>query len=244
MSHSVPRQRRECWASSLGDCGTLSREHVLSQSIFRSGHGGLRTNGLNRVPDGTPVEALVAKVLCARHNSQLSPLDQEAGRLADFLVGFERQRKIELSGLLIERWALKTLVSCLNAGWLDNMKWKPASNVVDNVFGRSPMDSLVGLYMIDGDSETFPSHQSFNISPVFQSFPGLPVNLSCYGAEISLHGLKLFISLTAEVGESLTGSKSEDNRVWEGNGVRLIYQPAYISVNRGTTLDREMLLNW
>ena len=37
MSDSVPARKRTCWAHSLGGCGSLSREHVLSQSIFGSG---------------------------------------------------------------------------------------------------------------------------------------------------------------------------------------------------------------
>ena len=37
MSDNVPARKYTCWTHSLSGCNSLSREHVLSQSIFRPG---------------------------------------------------------------------------------------------------------------------------------------------------------------------------------------------------------------
>ena len=57
-----------------------------------------------------------ARILCQSHNSRLSPLDSEAKKLADGLHQFvdgAEHTTVHLSGLLLERWTLKTVINYL-----------------------------------------------------------------------------------------------------------------------------------
>ncbi|MES2671749.1 MAG: hypothetical protein V4673_15195 [Pseudomonadota bacterium] len=92
--------------------------------------------------------AMTAKILCEKHNSGLSPLDSEAGKLADLLLSSARGNMIgrpELNGLLIERWALKTLINGLVAGWSDQRKWIPSELIVRYVFGQGCIPQGAGF---------------------------------------------------------------------------------------------------
>jgi hypothetical protein len=99
----------------------MSGDHFMSAAVLRriagqnitiTGPKGRRTLRIDN-------DALKTKHLCKRHNSALSPLDAEAGRLfqalrdADVALRDEaepRQSFFLFSGIDIERWLLKTLM--------------------------------------------------------------------------------------------------------------------------------------
>jgi hypothetical protein len=80
-----------CWAEALNDCGTVqSREHYLSRAII--GSGDVVVSGFPFLRGATrsiPGERLVAKMLCKRHNTLLSPLDAAAGHFFQVLSAFK-----------------------------------------------------------------------------------------------------------------------------------------------------------
>ncbi|WP_258121964.1 hypothetical protein [Mesorhizobium onobrychidis] len=109
-----------CYMAAERDCGGgLSREHYISRGLIDGPE--LRVRGLPwqheevaHYPDN-----LVARILCRRHNSALSPLDAHAIR---FFLAIEaaidhaqrrslsRQSRYFLaSGHALELWAIKTL---------------------------------------------------------------------------------------------------------------------------------------
>jgi hypothetical protein len=123
---------RGCYATRLGDCsGPLNREHFVSKNLLKEFEeaGKLQVTGY---PHGNKagrllmsVESMSAKVLCERHNSQLSDVDTEGSR---FLLAFfdahtglieERfttDQTWDFDGLLIERWMLKAACGLLASG--------------------------------------------------------------------------------------------------------------------------------
>ena len=71
---------KRCWAASLGGCsGTISREHIVTKGIWEGNE--IAVQGLPWCPDEyklIPKSKYWAKVLCTKHNSNLSPVDESA----------------------------------------------------------------------------------------------------------------------------------------------------------------------
>jgi len=114
----------KCYASFMNNCSQdISREHYISHTV-------LELIGENiyfpefakkrEIPNPYfPLSALVSKILCTRHNSQLSYLDSFAGNLfgeifnvdSYFKNKSDNEPKITLwSGYLFEKWLLKTYI--------------------------------------------------------------------------------------------------------------------------------------
>src|ERR1700720_4721583 len=115
-----------CWATPLGDCDDkISREHVVSRCLFEGDE--ITVQGFPWCPTEPKtigLSNLVAKILCKRHNSDLSSLDEAA--LAAFNVfresirmnevrgkfrpTFWNTKRFKINGRLLERWFLNTLI--------------------------------------------------------------------------------------------------------------------------------------
>lgn len=130
MNEPLPSERSSyrhprCWASSRGECDTkISLEHYVSNTVLgvlevETLRGAAYTGGKSGI--GIKRASFGAKVLCRRHNSDLSPLDVNAQLLfltqrhfvaeinrADFLPEDEQ---INISGDMLERWLLKSLIT-------------------------------------------------------------------------------------------------------------------------------------
>ena len=160
-----------CWARSLGDCGGgLSGEHVVSNGLFDGGmieivggpwtEGDLRTFGRNQ---------LKRRILCRKHNSALSPVDQEGirtfraiRRLDDTLAASRgRAQGVKLHhrvvGPTLERWFLKTAINLFVVGggaktWEGGARPSdPPSWLVRATFGHETLAPPRGLYNWAGD---------------------------------------------------------------------------------------------
>lgn len=114
---------RKCYAHTIGNCsGKLSREHLISRSILDEivtleGSKDIPSMSLNR-------DSITAKILCQKHNAELSPFDAEAAKIANALVmprtgmrqGEVLRRRDQgeityLNGLYLERWFAKTAIN-------------------------------------------------------------------------------------------------------------------------------------
>lgn len=120
-------KRKECWAACLGDCSeTISGEHIVSGGSFTD--ESVKVKGLPWCADEFKTIGLagfVKNVLCRRHNSRLSPLDEGATQLRKApcdIVDLSAERgktgaqswplkTFCVNGLLLERWCLKTLIA-------------------------------------------------------------------------------------------------------------------------------------
>jgi hypothetical protein len=116
----------ECWASSVGGCSSgHSREHYISKGIFEDEQ--ITAFGLpwcSAAPVTLGLNSAVAKIRCQRHNSFLSPYDEEASRLSRFLTENVLDRpdaneSVVISGARFEKWALKTMLNLWYLGSLD-----------------------------------------------------------------------------------------------------------------------------
>lgn len=107
--------------------GKISGEHVVSRSVFIAPT--VRVHGFAWCKDAAKevgVGSITAKVLCARHNSALAPLDTAAGNafqmMRDALALSQKRTKLlaweipelvrfTIDAPLLERWLLKTLLN-------------------------------------------------------------------------------------------------------------------------------------
>lgn len=117
-----------CYLRDTNNCSPdISREHYISANVLEqiaASEKAVKLSGAPFLAEGEtkslPVQALTAKILCQRHNTALSPLDQEAGRFFEMLTSAmmrkatgpgSTKRKLWLaSGTAVELWMLK--VAC------------------------------------------------------------------------------------------------------------------------------------
>jgi hypothetical protein len=115
-----------CWAACLADCDDkISKEHVVSKALCESDtvvvHG---FAWCKDQPKEISLSNLVAKILCKKHNSDLSELDAAGGKAyaaIRTMMGTSNARaavkprywtvqRYKVPGPLLERWFLKTLI--------------------------------------------------------------------------------------------------------------------------------------
>ncbi len=160
-----------CWAEALGNCEGPSREHLLSRAIFAEERVTVQGLPWCQDPKEIPVDRFVSKVLCRKHNSQLSPLDAEAGRTFAMWREIDRlqqarakltprrwnvvEHKFDLS--LMERWFVKTAINLSVASEQPQMtSWHPGGKSLSDppapilraVFGDAAFPEHVGLYFV------------------------------------------------------------------------------------------------
>jgi hypothetical protein len=164
-----------CWAASLGDCdGKISREHLVSQALFPD--GGVRVRGFHWCKDESKnvgLGAMTGKILCQKHNNDLSELDSAAKQTFDtfndaWTLHESRQKVITRSwsqktftvdGVLLERWFLKTLINIGHGGeWIigagTHSPGMPSDELVQIVFGRASFLQKSGLYIASNNGPT------------------------------------------------------------------------------------------
>jgi hypothetical protein len=158
-----------CWAASLGGCSAkISREHLISKALFP----GVRTIEIEGLPwcmgerKSIGLASLTGKMLCAKHNSLLNPLDSAAGHafgaLRDSAVLANKRaaapatqfkvKKFDLNARLLERWLLKTLINLthnseLFIGLGGQVKGTPEDDLVHICYGIKPFPGKSGMYV-------------------------------------------------------------------------------------------------
>lgn len=222
-----------CWASSLGNCDGMSGEHVVSNVIFKSLCScPVYIDGVKRIRNGLPTaNAEKANILCRNHNSTLSPLDSVIGEIAIFLAKGNDERFEEtlyIEGEKLERWAFKTLVNFMAAGWLSDKKYKPSKNIVEIIYGLKSPSKYIGIYSVDGIDPHFKPNGGVTVIPVY---------IDCYndsivgGAYISVHGLTFFVCINEYLG--LTFSKGSYKILKTAfKNKQHLYRPRAITVDR------------
>ena len=125
----------------------------------------------------TPAEiglsGLTAKILCEKHNNDLSPLDEAADRAADTLRAMhqlhETRKNLKpkiwnvkvfvLDGASLERWFLKTLINIacdrdLPIGRDSEIAGRPSPRLVRVVFSQEKFEGKAGLYVVAKEGMT------------------------------------------------------------------------------------------
>lgn len=227
--------KSRCWANCLGSCDSMSGEHIVSNAIFKAGCScPIIIEGVKRIRNGAPTRnAEKSNILCRRHNSLLSPLDETIGRIALFQAEANDESyegSLLLSGELLERWLLKTVVNSAAAGWIGTEKMHPDPSVVRAIYGLEPVPDKLGLYSVDGiDLSRRPSG----------GVAFLPIHISTSqgkilaGAYITVHGMPLLASLHTDLPDMLSaGCIPSLVSHFSPHGVNHLYRPGAIVMSR------------
>lgn len=152
-----------CYASCLDECqGGISREHYISRSVLEVAGSKIRVSGFPWQHPGEQsdvgISALTSKILCRRHNSELSSLDDTGATLVRALnVSFDRAlhggefttEQFTLDGPQLELWLLKILCGITSfSGPI-----RVPDNWVRVLFGREPFPKDAGLYLFGEPGE-------------------------------------------------------------------------------------------
>jgi hypothetical protein len=177
-----------CWAASLADCDQkITREHVVSQCLFESDE--ITVQGFHwclKEPKIIGLSNLVAKILCKKHNSDLSEVDsaalnafnvfRQAIHLNDVRAKIERTsiwniKRFEIDGPRLELWFLKTLVN-LSFGreWTIGAGSHPEGTVSEELvkiaFGMHKFGNGAGLYIVARAGDQIDSMDRVNFTPM------------------------------------------------------------------------------
>ena len=118
-------------------------------------------------PKKISIAGLTAKILCTRHNNDLSPVDEggskafstlkEVGRVTEFRSKYKPRQwnivKHRINGPLLERWLLKTLINiCCDQpcpiGRESSIAGRPTDELVRVAFGLEPFRGRAGLSVV------------------------------------------------------------------------------------------------
>src|SRR5580692_9749094 len=161
----------KCYANHYDNySATMSNEHCLSRAVLEiiDPTGMVRVVGapwLNGKEETISTANLTAKVLCSKHNSELSVLDAEAGRFFKAVCETEKillsarknpqHAEYKFDGKLLERWCLKVLCGYAASGnFQTGIATRPQPSWVDVVFGKWPFIDGHGLYYSWDEGDT------------------------------------------------------------------------------------------
>jgi len=193
-----PFAHPKCYARCLQNCSRkISGEHYFTHALLckiGSDPRGIYLRGAPWQPSGTwiPPHALTAAVLCDRHNSQLSPLDEFASSLDDELVRIHKAVEadhvvptvVRFHGPNLERWLMKSLcgfVAARPSVFGSHEAGAPVPDAwVRYLFGESDLVAPAGVYLSPkaGESRTVdPNGFTFTILRARDELSGLMVDM-------------------------------------------------------------------
>lgn len=202
-----------CWAESMGGCnGGISREHVVSKSLFQS--SAIHVKGFPWCKDvfhTVGIESLTAKILCQSHNNNLSRLDAEAGALFDAIREFCRRDNIQsntmplarisrqptlVNARVLERWFLKTLLNlCLSRDYCigphETTKKRVPLDLVEICYGEKVFESAAGMYAAAHPGMILESSDTLHFAPLL-------VDDRVLGGFFEFRGFRFFLNLLSD----------------------------------------------
>jgi hypothetical protein len=224
-----------CYARSLGDCSRqISKEHYVTHSILRvlmAGPGPRISGAKGKEPGETVSAASVSfarKMLCSRHNSGLSELDDAGKRLFDTLTrvneafgddGPLSDETFEHSGIDIERWMLKILCGFLYSGAATGPAgsfegWVPPPAWLRILYERASYPDGWGLYLLSRPV-AYAGERRIGLAPV--SSQGDP-----YGLMVDINGFPFHLSMAGppkeRIGTFLEGAIYRPRQLRIGDG--------------------------
>jgi hypothetical protein len=178
-SPSLQSSQLGCYAKDLGDCaGALSREHYLSSAVFDLlGGNELRVQGLPWLKPGEQITLrpndIVAKVLCEKHNNQLSPVDTETARFLKTIYTCTRggiqgvvpldDLCFEFDGTLVERWMLKVICGAIAAGAHGGYSRNVPRRWVEVLYQKRPWPPEFTFYLLKETQYKVPGYDHVQV---------------------------------------------------------------------------------
>ncbi|MGB2222611.1 hypothetical protein [Neptunomonas sp.] len=196
----------KCWASKFSKCSNkISKEHLISNGIFEQKD--IYVEGFPWCIDGfkkISVASLTAKILCTRHNSELSPIDIEginAVRIFEELL-IPELRTVKtppinksIDGYLFERWLLKVALNVsfksgfhIGVGMGESEVGKPSPYLLAVIFGELNLSHSMGLYTLENSTPIFCKKSEISIAPIHK-------NRVIGGFLFNIRGVNFFLSL-------------------------------------------------
>ena len=182
------RSNRRCYAAPLGDCSsTISREHYITEGVLKLIGDPITVGGfpwLAGKEKTLATKGLTSKILCDRHNSALSGLDEVGIRFFEKLraARFEKPpsdlvvcaQTYLFRGEMVELWILKILCGLLMSG---NAKDRGGETIKVNLprtwlgilFDHQPMPPGGGIYMPGAVGHEFGGGQPNRMSVIYES---------------------------------------------------------------------------
>lgn len=239
----------DCWASILKNCGRgKSREHYISDGIFDA-HT-VTAFGLpwcRNEPVTIGMRNAVAKILCAKHNADLSKFDAEAAKLSKFLVANVldaplAEASISLNGRYLEKWALKTF---FNLGYIRGLhreqpnRIDPPPHLVRHLFLNEPVADGVGLYFVTGKV----SNADFGSGLWWNAIQNPDNKAEIYGMTFTFFGIRFVVSIPpirAEEKIAQMGLVKD----FDYSSAKILYRPPNIGLTSGTAGLKRIDLQW
>lgn len=203
-----------CWAACLGDCSNkISGEHVVSKGLFAD-QSQIFVQGMSWCKDKPKqigINNFTRRILCSKHNSELSGADdaaidtaekfREAFRLYEVREALKpriwaaQRFRVDVYGL--ERWFLKTLINIVLGqdrliGAEADFPGEPPHKLVEIAFGRKRFRERAGLYVFADVGQNIP-HLERRVTVVTLSQPNIPSRL--VGARFVLQGFTYLLCL-------------------------------------------------
>ena len=223
----------KCWAASLGGCsGKPSREHIVSAAFFDGDN--ITVAGFDWTGDKAeeiPLKGAVAKVLCEKHNNQLSELDTEIKKIgASFRefsrIVFGKPESIKtpnhfvgrVDGARFERWLLKTTLNVICASPKKYNNFWPDEFLASLVFGKTKFDYRTGMGLYSIHPNLYGNLiSSWNVVNVRPAILTIESDTGLLGVIITFWGMPLFLK---------TAAFNENMRL-DVNGFNLIDEKLY-----------------
>ena len=213
----------DCWAGCLGNCASKqSREHVISENLWLSSTVTvLGFPWCADAPKDIGIGNLTAKILCRKHNSDLSPVDSSAGESFAMLREVARLKnvreamkpirwtvkKYDLDGVMLERWFLKTLINFAFDGKYPigsdaKVAGRPSERLVRIAYGLESFKGKAGMYTISRVGMESALEDRVSFSPIMAPAP--------HGEYLAagifeFRGLQFLVYLEPEGPQDLTG---------------------------------------
>ena len=248
---------KSCWAACLDGCsGKISREHIVSRSLFEG--EAVKVFGFPWCKDEEKeisLPSLTAKILCVKHNNNLSEVDtagadafavfREMTRLSNVREKMKPHRwrvvRYSINGLLLERWFLKTLINIsLNSkypiGKLAIDAGQPSDILVKIAFGCHAFTGRSGLYSAVHVGQKVDSSDKVGFAPLIKE------NNYIDGGLFSFRGFRFLLFLDAEgPPERLTGIGFPGDD-WSNS--QLNYHNKKINFTLGKYLSQVVEITW
>jgi hypothetical protein len=216
-----------CYLRHLNSCSEkLSREHMVSENVLRIiGGDKIKLTGVPFLKGESReigLSSLVSKCLCTAHNSALSELDIEAGRLyramLDGIAGNDAGERYHMfSGHDIERWLLKVAAGLAASGWFATGGTKLPGVFAENTdivqLLEEPYSWMhpMGLYFIQRNpGEIFEVENQIQFQPLASAVGELA------GIIATIHGIMMPLALLRSIivpGSSLEGATYRPKRM-------------------------------
>jgi|SaaInlV_120m_DNA_4_1040238.scaffolds.fasta_scaffold04930_2 hypothetical protein len=235
----------KCWASSLKNCkDDITREHYISDGLFSkksvvvSGFEWCRGK-----PQKIGLSSAVSKILCSRHNNELSDYDSEAKKITDFLQHNLKENPkmndiLEVNGHKFEKWGLKTFFNLSVLGAVDQItheRWFPTEEFVRYIYENKPVPDGTGLYFIDAKIGS----DSYGEFVAWNAVRNKADNDKLIGIKISIRGLEFVFNIYPVVPGDSIEFKDTDS-----SNPKIMYRPPQVKFESESGGTKIIKLIW